>query len=256
VLALKMLTLLAPVGTFRPLTVGHQSGTAGFGDSLRPKVKLVESAVRSEYPGGWRVGGDQSEPDSPYGDRSSSDEVAKLVRAAIDDDQLAWSRIVERFTGLLWSICRSHRLSRADAADVVQLTWLRLLDKLESIHDPARLAGWLATTCRRECLAALRRGKHIQPTADDWFYNDVSRHVEGPEEQSLVSERNACLWRAFRQLSQRCQEVLRVLVVEVEDGPPSYSLAATTLGMPIGSLGPTRARCLAQLRKLLDAEGY
>jgi RNA polymerase sigma factor (sigma-70 family) len=203
------------------------------------------------------VSDDEHESDSPFNDRLQPDELAKLVRAAIDGDQPAWNTIVDRFTPLLWSICRTYRrLNAAEAADVVQLTWLRLLDSLESIRDPARLAKWLATTCRRECLAALRRGKRIQLTADDWFDSEAFGPAEGADEQSLVSDRNAGLWRAFRQLSQRCQEVLRVLVVEVEDGPPSYNLAAAVLGMPVGSLGPTRKRCLEQLRKILDTDGY
>ena len=80
-------------------------------------------------------------------------------RAAAAGDARAWEQLVGRYAGLVWSICRAHRMSDEDAADVAQLTWLRLLENLDRIRDPRRLAGWLATTCRRECLASLRRSR-------------------------------------------------------------------------------------------------
>jgi RNA polymerase sigma factor (sigma-70 family) len=194
-------------------------------------------------------------PDPSNRQRALRDEVAQLVRAAAAGDQLAWNGLVERFSALLWSICRSYGLSAADAADVYQLTWLRLLEHLDSIQDPARLPGWLATTCRHECLAAIRRGRRWLPTDDDRLLDRFAGDSVAPDQTTLVSERNAGLWRAFGRLSERCQQILRVLVVEPDEGAPSYQLTAASLGMPIGSLGPTRRRCLAQLRKLLDSEG-
>jgi len=201
------------------------------------------------------MSGEDSGPDSPSRDPVSRLDHARLLRLAADGDQPAWNELVDRFSTLLWSICRSYGLSAADAADVFQLTWLRLLEHVDSIQDPGRLPGWLATTCRHECLSHLRRNKRSQPTGDYQLLDQLSARSAGADRSSLVADRNALLWRAFSQLSDRCQQLLRVLVVEAADGPPAYGLAAAALDMPVGSLGPTRGRCLAHLRKLLDRDG-
>jgi len=178
---------------------------------------------------------------------------AELVRAAAGGDARAWDELVRRYTGLLWSICRDHRLGSADAADVVQLTWLRLLERLDSLHDPARVGGWLATTCRHECLAVIRRARRTSTSSDTVEFR-IS--PAGPADADVLrSDRDAVVWEAFGRLGERCRKVLAVLVAQAENGPPSYALAAEHLQMPIGSLGPTRARCLAQLRELLLASG-
>jgi RNA polymerase sigma factor (sigma-70 family) len=178
---------------------------------------------------------------------------ADLVRAAAGGDARAWDELVRRYTGLLWSICRDHRLERADAADVVQLTWLRLLERLDSLHDPARVGGWLATTCRHECLAVIRRIRRTSPSTETV---ELRIAPAGPADAEVLrSDRDAVVWDAFARLGERCRKVLTVLVAEAEGGPPSYTLAAERLQMPIGSLGPTRARCLAQLREILLASG-
>jgi RNA polymerase sigma factor (sigma-70 family) len=183
-----------------------------------------------------------------------SDPVPGWVKAAAAGDQEAWDLLVDRFGGLVWAICREHRLSDSDAADTVQLTWLRLLENLDRIRDPQRLAGWLATTCRRECLAVLRKSKTTIPTGDDFL--DVVMGGSGAADQPvLATEQRAILWQAFARLSDWCQRVLRALILEAEDGPPSYQLVAAQLQTPVGGLGPTRARCLSQLRKLLDSAG-
>lgn len=184
---------------------------------------------------------------------SSGEEVEKLVRWAAEGDQLAWDRLVEQFSGLLWSVCRAHRLSPADAADAFQQTWLRLLENLDSIRDPQRLAAWLGTTCRRECLSVLRRARRSVPTDNDQWLDHLDGVTPGADRAILTSDRNAGLWQAFGRLNQRCQQILRVLVMTGDR--PSYELAAASLDMPVGSLGPTRARCLARLRILLDTEG-
>ncbi len=184
-------------------------------------------------------------------DGEPADDVAHLVRRAVDGDQAAWSGIVDRFSGRVWAICRAHRLSHADAADVFQQTWLRVLEHLDSLRDPARLGAWIGTTCRHEALAAIRRARRSQPVGDPDLLDRVAGPADDPEAPILTADRDAELWRAFRRLSLRCQEVLRVLVVDVPDGRPSYELAAAALDIPIGSLGPTRGRCLAQLRRFL-----
>jgi RNA polymerase sigma factor (sigma-70 family) len=198
--------------------------------------------------------------DQPPADRSGAststsqarNDLSALVRAATDGDQHAWNALVDRFSGLLWSIARRYWLNEADAADVYQITWLKLLEHLESIKDPARLPGWLSTTCQRECLALLRRSGRTVPVSDESFLDARSTPTEDTDHPVLVADAYHTLWTAFGQLTDRCQQLLRVLIADAEEGPPSYQGVATTLGMPVGSLGPTRARCLDRLRKLLD----
>lgn len=183
-----------------------------------------------------------------------SDPVPGWVKAAAAGDQRAWDLLVDRFAGLVWAICREHRLSDSDAADTVQLTWLRLLENLGRIRDPQRLAGWLATTCRRQCLAVLRQSKTTVPTTADSL--DLVMGGSGAADQAvLATEQRAILWQAFTRLTDWCQQILRALILDAEDGPPSYQLVAAQLQTPVGGLGPTRARCLSQLRKLLDSSG-
>ena len=182
------------------------------------------------------------------------DPVPGWVRAAAAGDVHAWERLVDRYNDLLWSICRAHRLDHDDAADVVQVTWLRLLDNLERIRDPQRLAGWLATTCRRECQALLRRSRPSVPVPEEAMERLLGSGVPA-DEPVLTAVQHATLWEAFRRLTEWCQRVLRALIVDPEEGPPSYALVAAQLNTSPGSLGPTRARCLSQLRKLLDSDG-
>jgi RNA polymerase sigma factor (sigma-70 family) len=197
----------------------------------------------------------ESGPEPELADAALPDNpVPALVQAAAAGDSHAWEQLVDRYQSLLWSICRSYRLSAEDSADVVQLTWLRLLDNLERIRDPRRLAGWLATTCRRECLAVRRRSQSSVPVEDERMDRLLGGNSPA-DEPVLTADQFATLWEAFRRLSEWCQRVLRALVVDPEDGPPSYRLVASQLEVPAGSLGPTRARCLDQLRKLLDNGG-
>lgn len=185
---------------------------------------------------------------------AADDPVPGWVQAAAAGDAQAWDRLVDRYAGLVWSVCRAHRMSADNAADVSQLTWLRLLENLDRIRDPGRLAGWLATTCRRECLASLRRSRSSTPVEDEYM-DRLLGGVASADRPILVADQNATLWQAFLRLSDWCQRVLRALVVDAEEGPPSYRLVAAELQVPVGSLGPTRARCLSQLRKLLDNGG-
>jgi RNA polymerase sigma factor (sigma-70 family) len=176
-------------------------------------------------------------------------EVAELVRSASAGDSDAWEGLVRRFSGLVWSIARAQGLNATDAADVTQTTWLRLLESLGRLRDPERVGPWLATTARNESRRILRRAGRQLPVGDDAELEPEAAPVEGPEAQLLASERSLLLWRAFTQLPNRCQRLLRVLMT---DPAPSYEEASTALDMPVGSIGPTRARCLRALRKLMD----
>lgn len=176
--------------------------------------------------------------------------TADLLRRADAGEQAAWDALVVRYTNLLWSVGRAHRLGAADAADVVQTTWLRLVENLGRIEDPERLPGWLATTARRECLRTLRRaGREPLGTGDDAALDVIDDHAEPLDAKLIADERDAALWACFERLSERCRVLLRILVATP---PPAYADVAAALGMPIGSIGPTRGRCLERLRSLAD----
>ncbi|GAA4604531.1 RNA polymerase sigma factor (sigma-70 family) [Actinoplanes octamycinicus] len=175
------------------------------------------------------------------------DEVAGWLRAAADGDRAAWAQIVHRYANLVWSIAGSFRLDAADVADVSQMTWLRLVEHLGRIRRPERLGAWLAATARRESINVLRRRE--SPAAEHTFVNLLD---DGPPpgQEIVLADRDRELWTAFARISDRCQALLRLLVVD----PPSggYAEAADRLDMPVGSLGPTRARCLTALRAALS----
>jgi RNA polymerase sigma factor (sigma-70 family) len=172
-------------------------------------------------------------------------DLSGLVAAAADGDDQAWGALVQRFSGLVWSISRAHGLGPADAADVSQTAWLRLVEHLTRIREPDRVGAWLAATTRHECIRVLRRAGRQVPTdiepeahADDDLPAMESRLVAGQEQ--------AALWRAFETLPPRCRTLLRILMA---DPPPNYTEVAAALDMRIGSIGPTRARCLDRLRQ-------
>jgi len=180
-------------------------------------------------------------------------EVAHWVRAAAAGDHAAWERVVDAYSPLVWSITRVYRLGGADAEDAFQMTWLRLLERIGTVQEPDKVGGWLATTCRRECQALIRRGRRTVPLPDEEALpQGDSSAADLP---ALIADRDATLWRAFSRLTEHCQAVLRVLVADPDDGPPRYSAAALALQMPVGSLGPTRRRCLEKLREFLLEAG-
>ena len=173
-----------------------------------------------------------------------------MISAARDGDDAAWGAIVDRFAGLVWATARAHRLAPADAADVAQTTWLRLVENLDRIKDPERLGAWLATTARRECLRHIRlKGREV-PTGEDSLFEAPSE--DHAEQRLITRERNAALRRAFARISERCQALLRLLAAPEH---LSYEEVAAALGMPIGAIGPTRARCIDQLRRTPELVG-
>jgi RNA polymerase sigma factor (sigma-70 family) len=176
--------------------------------------------------------------------------LEELLVLARDGDQLAWDAIVERFSGLLWATARAHRMTSPQAADVIQNTWLRLVENIDRIQDPERLGAWLATTARRECLRTIRLGARELPTDAEWMW-DVPAQDE-VDSELIARERDSALWHAFRAIGDRCQALLRMLAAP---DPPSYEEIGAALEMPIGAIGPTRARCLQKLRRSLALEG-
>jgi len=176
-------------------------------------------------------------------------DVRSVLASAAAGDQAAWDILVDRYSSLLWSVARGFRLGSADAGDAVQLTWLKLVENLDRIQDPDRLAGWLATTVRRECLQLIRRNSRTRPMPDTGL-PEVADTAPPVDDRLLRRERDTELWRTFAQLSESCQRLLRVLTAVPA---PAYLEVAAALEMPIGSIGPTRQRCLSRLRQLVDA---
>ncbi|MEU7873031.1 sigma-70 family RNA polymerase sigma factor [Dactylosporangium sp. NPDC049140] len=177
------------------------------------------------------------------------DPTIALIEAA-DGDQRAWDALVTRYSGLVWATARSFRLGDADAADVFQATWFRLVEKLHQIRDGAGLGAWLATTARHEAIDMLRRrGRESPADLDD--HMSVIRSTSGlPEESVLRAEEERLLWQTIRRLPDRCSRLLRAMGT---DPVPTYAELAAALDVPVGSIGPTRARCLGQLRTLMAA---
>jgi RNA polymerase sigma factor (sigma-70 family) len=173
------------------------------------------------------------------------------VRRAAGGDPRAWDALVRRHSGLLWATARSCGLAPEDAAEVVQTAWLRLVEHLHRIRDPERLGAWLATTVRREAIRIRRAGeREVLVGEPERPWGDLP--VEPPDAALLEDERRAAVRRALDRLPPRCGKLLRVLAA---DPTPSYADAAAALGIPIGSIGPTRGRCLECLRARLAAEG-
>jgi RNA polymerase sigma factor (sigma-70 family) len=175
---------------------------------------------------------------------NATTDVSALVRAAAGGDQQAWSTLVERYSKLVWAIARNHRLGADDAGEVSQTTWLRLAEHIDRLHDPAKVGGWLATTARHESLRLLRTAGRQIPMGDDM--PEPRSTVPPIDEQLLRNERDSMLWRAFSRLPARDQALLRLLI---SDPMPSYDEIGAAMGMPVGSVGPTRARCLERLRR-------
>ena len=176
--------------------------------------------------------------------------MEELLQRARQGDQLAWDQIVARYSGLLWAVTRSYRLARAQGDDVAQTCWLRLVEHLDRIRDPEHLGAWLATTARRESLRVLRAAAREAPVPDEVTASLLDVQVESPELLAILSDQATRLWQAFRRLPEHCFRLLRSLLAAPT---PSYAEVAAALGMPIGSIGPTRMRCLKLLRSQLEA---
>ena len=182
----------------------------------------------------------------------SPDEAAVLVVRVRSGDAAAWDLLVESYAGLVWAIARNHRLGSSDAADVSQTTWLRLVENLDRIEDPRRVGAWLATTARRECLRVLRLSGREVLVFDDAVFDRGDAQGPDIDHALLRAESAASVTTAFARLPDRCQQLLRVLML---DEAPHYEAVSSALDMPVGSIGPTRSRCLAKLRVLLEEGG-
>ena len=182
--------------------------------------------------------------------------VADLVAGARNGDRQAWDALVERYAPLIWSICRRYGISGPAAEDVVQHVWLHLVESLNDLRDPAALPGWISTTTRREC-CRVRRAPRARPADAQVLDYIPDEQTATAEHKLLVAERDSALREAFARLPEGCQRLLALLMT---DPPVPYTEISAKLGIRVGSIGPSRQRCLDRLRRdpaiarLIDAE--
>lgn len=176
-------------------------------------------------------------------------DVARLVRRAAEGDRRAWERLVDQFARLIWSITREFRLTESDAADVAQTTWLRLLEHIDRIEYPDRVGSWLAATARNECLRSLAMHKRVVVGHDSADLDNAAALEPDVDARLIADERAQVVHDAMSSLPRRWQRLLELLMA---DPPVSYAEISDQLGLPIGSIGPTRGRCLARLRDQLQ----
>ncbi len=180
--------------------------------------------------------------------------VKALVARACAGDHQAWNEIVERYAPLVWSICVRYRLDRQDIDDVGQTVWLLLVEKIGTLRESAALPGWLATTTARECLRVVRSARrhgHAALSPEDQAATDQDPPMV--EEEILAAERDAALRAALTELPPGCRDLLSLMV---RDPPCSYAEISAKLGVAVGSIGPTRARCLDRLRRSPQLAAY
>lgn len=184
---------------------------------------------------------------APPGRPDRRAQIADLMEAARGGNADALGGIVTELSPMLWQVARAAGLGAGDAEDVLQTVWALLLSHLQGIRAPGALIGWLVVTTRREAWRVRATSRRQMPTDQDWF-TDLPDHAPGSEEQVITDDQRRALWAAIGRLSPRCRALLRIVAFVPR---PDYQAVAAELGMPTGSVGPTRGRCLAKLRTLL-----
>jgi RNA polymerase sigma factor (sigma-70 family) len=181
-----------------------------------------------------------------------------LVAACRTGDPQAWEVLVQRYQRLIYTIPRRAGLTEDQAADVFQRVFTLFIERIDQIQQPERVGAWLATTARREAWRISRQSRATIPlpgadnATDEPF--DIPDTGLLPDEQIEQIEQQQQIRRALNTLDPRCQQLLTLLFYQLE--PPAYADIAQQLGTTEGSIGPTRARCLQKLRKLLDESGF
>jgi RNA polymerase sigma factor (sigma-70 family) len=179
--------------------------------------------------------------------------LTELVSAARSGDAIAWDRLARRVQGVAWKVINGYRLPHADAEEAFAATMLRLAENLDRIRDPERVPGWVATTARNEVMSVFRVRRRAvlsdEPPVDRAGDVDVGDH----DRRLVLDELQQAMWSAFSKLSEDCQRLLRVLTA---DPPMPYEQVAELFGMPHGSIGPTRARCLQALGRKPELRAY
>lgn len=180
-------------------------------------------------------------------DTALASELALLVAAAKEGDQGAWNEIVDRYAPLLISVVLRYRLTSGELEDVTQTVWLRLIEHLKDLREPRALPRWIITTAKREALRSATMQTRTQPKDpldEAWASQLVTE--DDPDAELVRAERNAALLEGFATLSTRQRQLLALLC---QDPPVPYAEISGRTGIPIGAIGPTRARALARLRK-------
>ncbi|MBO9523825.1 MAG: sigma-70 family RNA polymerase sigma factor [Nocardioidaceae bacterium] len=168
-----------------------------------------------------------------------------------EGDEQALEELVRTLSPVLWQVARAAGLDRSSAEDVVQTTWLALVRSAASIDSPQSVAGWLCTTARREAWRVGKKARRETAT-DDEVLSPALPPADGPENDVVLADDRELLLRCLERLNERCRALLRIVAA----GPrPDYAEVSRTLGMPVGSIGPTRGRCLEKLRQELALEG-
>jgi RNA polymerase sigma factor (sigma-70 family) len=175
-------------------------------------------------------------------------DAASLVRLAAGGDKGAWEQLIDQHARLIWAVTRDFRLPDWDAADIAQTTWMRLIEHIHRIEHPERLASWLATTTRNECLRYIASRKRIVLAHEDAEFDGLIAGEAEIDEALLAAERAQAVREAIAALPRRWQLLMEMLMV---DPPVSYAKISDALGLPVGSIGPTRGRCIARLRELM-----
>jgi RNA polymerase sigma factor (sigma-70 family) len=178
-------------------------------------------------------------------------ELADLLKAAVGGDQSAWDELVDRYLPLVFSVLRSYRLSGQDAADVSQTVWLRLVENLKNIREPRALPSWIITTTKREALRVLSTNNRAKPVDAATGFATIAADSPDTDEGLLRAERRQALRDGLAQLRPEEQQLTLLLIA---DPPVSYAEISRRLGIPVGSIGPTRARCLEKLRATAGLE--
>lgn len=176
--------------------------------------------------------------------------VAGLVLRAAAGDRLAWEGLVDRFGGVVWAVARGFRLSTSDCGDVSQATWLRLVEHIDRLRDPARVGAWLATTARRECLRCIARRDRWVLSGDGAILDAVADAGPAVDDALLAQENAHAVREALGTLPPAWRRLMELLMA---DPCPSYDEISRRLGMPVGSIGPTRGRCLERMRAAISA---
>ena len=182
--------------------------------------------------------------------RRETRELERIVRSAAGGDRTAWADIVRRFAPRLRAIARMHRLGSDEAEDVAQTAFLRLVVHIGRLQEPSKVGAWLEVTARNESRRVLRGDRRLQSSTEPLAATDDSA---SPEDVVLERERRAVLVAATDRLSARQRELARLLL---DESKPSYGEIAARLGIPIGSIGPTRARLLEGLRNDPDLVAF
>jgi RNA polymerase sigma factor (sigma-70 family) len=232
--------------------VTGQHSTVGCRTGERPALQSAGHSGTEE--GGLRrqaaaVGLGHTRAAVPGQDASALD-VAALVRRAAEGDHWAWERLVDQYARLIWALTRDFKLGESDAADVFQATWLRLLEHINRLEQPARVGSWLAATARNECLRSVAARKKVMLVHDDVTLKDSAAHQPEIDERLLSEERAQAVRDALSRLPFRWRRLVEMLMA---DPPVPYTEISDQLGLPVGSIGPTRGRCLERLRVLLQA---